>query len=126
MPCFFATATRENRFLTAATIPDHPSTVFKSETIDRVVLEARTPSGSITDLAQLPGPWKPSTVPPTIKLADGPLQNDTGDQRSGPSGPKRLASEHNGTSSSDQLPQPLCFFNGAKMLAIPRLTNRCV
>ena len=107
MSCFFDTATRKNRFLTAATNPDYPSTVFKSETIERVVLEARTPSGWINDLAQSPGPWKPSSVPLTIKLADGLLQNDTGDQRSGPSGPKRLESEHNGTSSSDQLPRCL-------------------
>lgn len=52
MCCFFDTATRKHRFLNAATNPDYLSTVFKSEKIDLVVLEACGPSGWINDLAK--------------------------------------------------------------------------
>jgi transposase len=52
MCCFFDTATRKYRSLTAATNPDYLSTVFKSEKIDLVVMEACGPSGWINDLAQ--------------------------------------------------------------------------
>jgi transposase len=51
MCCFFDTATRKHRFLSAATNPDYLSTVFKSEKIDIVVMEACGPSGWINDLA---------------------------------------------------------------------------
>ncbi|MCB0321838.1 MAG: hypothetical protein KDD60_13010 [Bdellovibrionales bacterium] len=39
MCCFFDTATREHRFLTAATDPGYLSAVFHSEKIDLVVME---------------------------------------------------------------------------------------
>jgi transposase len=51
MCCFFDTAKRKPRFLTAATNPDYLTTVFKSEKIDLVVMEACGPSGWINDLA---------------------------------------------------------------------------
>ena len=51
MCCFFDTATRKYRFLTAATEPAYLTTVFKSEKIDLVVMEACGPSGWINDLA---------------------------------------------------------------------------
>jgi len=40
MCCFFDTATRKYRFLLAATNPDYLSTVFRSEKMDLVVMEA--------------------------------------------------------------------------------------
>jgi len=52
MCCFFDTATRKYRFLTAKTDPTYLTTVFKSEKIDLVVMEACGPSGWINDLAQ--------------------------------------------------------------------------
>jgi transposase len=52
MCCFFDTATRKYRFLTAKTDPTYLTTVFKSEKIDLVVMEACGPSGWIDDLAQ--------------------------------------------------------------------------
>ena len=52
MCCFFDTATRQYRFLTAATEPAYLTTVLKSEKIDLVVMEACGPSGWINDLAQ--------------------------------------------------------------------------
>ncbi len=51
MCCFFDTATRKHRFLTVATDPAYLTTVFKSEKIDLVVMEACGPSGWINDLA---------------------------------------------------------------------------
>jgi len=52
MCCFFDTATRKHRFLTAATDSAYLTTVFKNEKIDLVVVEACGPSGWINDLAQ--------------------------------------------------------------------------
>ncbi len=46
------TATRKYRFQTTATDPAYLTTVFKSEKIDLVVMEACGPSGWINDLAQ--------------------------------------------------------------------------
>jgi hypothetical protein len=40
MCCFFDTATRKYRFLTAKTDPTYLTTVFNSEKIDLVVMEA--------------------------------------------------------------------------------------
>jgi transposase len=51
MCCFFDTAKRKPRFVTAATKPDSLSAVFNSEKIDLVVMEACGPSGWINDLA---------------------------------------------------------------------------
>jgi len=52
MCCFFDTATRKHRFVTATTDPTYLTTVFKSEKIDLVVMEACGPSGWINDLGQ--------------------------------------------------------------------------
>ena len=52
MCCFFDSATRKHRFVTATTDPAYLTTVFKSEKIDLVVMEACGPSGWINDLAQ--------------------------------------------------------------------------
>jgi transposase len=51
MCCFFDTATRQVRFLTASTCPRYFTTLFKSEKFDIVVMEACGPSGWINDLA---------------------------------------------------------------------------
>ncbi len=51
MCCFFDTATRKHRFLTAATDPDYLTSVFESDKIDPVVMEACGPSGWSNDLA---------------------------------------------------------------------------
>ncbi len=48
MCCFFDSATRKHRFLSAATDPDYLTTVFKSDKIDLVVMEACVlPDGSM-------------------------------------------------------------------------------
>jgi transposase len=51
MCCFFDTKTRKHEFLTAATDRHYLTSVFKTNQIDLVVMEACGPSGWINDLA---------------------------------------------------------------------------
>ncbi len=52
MCCFYDTATQKYRFQTVETSRHYLSTVFKTQEIDLVVMEACGPSGWISDLCQ--------------------------------------------------------------------------
>jgi transposase len=75
MCCFFDTTNRKHRFLTAATDPAYLTTVFQSEKIDLVVMEACGPLGWINDLAVSLG-LKTFVRSTTKKPGDGPTSNE--------------------------------------------------